>query len=142
MCTAIWHCFSMRNGIEICDKFKLKLNLVSHFFRCFLHRKTNVLFRFMIFVSNRCLTGTYLFLNFDFLRLYYWKRNMQFQCGKNYLTPIIWLKWAIFLFLWVSSIMKNATYRNMNIQFRLFHKMLLILIILSVCTGTYVHIWK
>ena len=88
MCTAIWHCFSMRNGIEICNKFKLKLNLFSHFFSMLFHIEEQ--WTFLISVSNNVCTVRYryitnLFLSFDILKKIFLlkKDKSNFKLEKN-----------------------------------------------------------
>ena len=61
------------NDIEICDKFNLKLNIVSHFFSMLFYIEKLTYF-VSCFSFKYILTGTYLFLNFDFLRIY-WKKK-------------------------------------------------------------------
>ena len=57
ICTAIWHCSLMRNDIKICNKFKLKLNLVSHFFSILFHIEEQC--TFIISFSNNVCTVRY-----------------------------------------------------------------------------------
>ena len=86
ICTAIWHCSLMRNDIEICDKFKLKLNLVSHFFSILFHIEEQCTFRyFHNFSFKQCLCSTlHYILIFKFLyillkNVFIEKRYIKFQ---------------------------------------------------------------
>ena len=88
----------------------------------------------MILVSNRCLTGTYLLLNFDTFEIILKKEIYNFKVENT--SNIYYLTEIDFFLIFMSVIY----YKKCHIQLRLFHKMLLILIILSIRTGTYVHI--